>query len=116
MGQFSKQRYDAARVAVALEQYRRKTGNWPERLEQLTPDSLPTVPPDRFDGKPIKYRLADGRPILYSIGVDRFDDGGEPPDDEYPCPDIWVPPSEAPRLRAESMYRGDWILWPPMQR
>jgi hypothetical protein len=115
-GEFARQRYDAVRVAIALEQYRRKTGNWPERLEQLTPDLLPAVPPDRFDGKPIKYRLTDDRPVLYSIGVDRVDDGGELPDDENPCSDIWALPSEAPELRAQSRHRGDWILWPPMMR
>lgn len=115
VGEISRQRYDAARAAIALEQYRRNTGNWPERLDQLTSDLLPAVPPDRFDGKPIKYRLTDDRPVLYSIGVDRVDDGGTPPDDEYPCPDIWAPPSEVPRLRAESRHRGDWILWPPVR-
>ena len=115
-GEFSRQRYDAVRAAIALEQYRRKTGDWPERLEELTPDLLPAVPYDRFDGGPIKYCLKNDRPVLYSIGVDRVDDGGVVPDDEHPCPDVWELPSEVSRLRGVSRYRGDWILWPPMRR
>ena len=100
----------------ALEAYRRQTGDWPERLEELTPGLLPAIPYDRFDGGPIKYCLKNDQPVLYSIGVDRVDDGGEAPDDEHPCPDIWEPPSEVSRLRGESRYRGDWVLWPPMRR
>lgn len=113
VGQFSLQRYDAARTAIELEQYRRKTGSWPERLEQLVPDFLPVIPPDRFDGEPIKYSLIEGRPVLYSIGVDRVDDGGKGPEVERPCAHFWAPPSEAAERRADNAYRGDWILWPP---
>jgi len=116
MGQFSRQRYDAVRVSIALERYRRRAGNWPQCLDQLTPDLLPALPPDRFDGGPIKYRLVERRPVLYSVGVDRVDDGGTPPDDEYACVDVWMPPSEAAERCTEACYRGDWILWPPKPR
>jgi hypothetical protein len=43
------------------------------------PDLLPAVPPDRYDGKPLRYQLVDGKPLVYSIGSDRDDDAGRAP-------------------------------------
>jgi hypothetical protein len=90
------QRRDAVLVAIALELHHRRTGAWPESLDSLVPDLLPAVPPDRYDGKPLRYRLADGKPLLYSIGTDRDDDGGTPTASQHP-----------------GLYLGDgdWILW-----
>ncbi len=90
------QHRDAVLVAIALELHHRRTGAWPESLNALVPDLLPAVPPDRFDGNPLRYRLIDGDPLLYSIGRDRDDDGGRPVDGKAPGPN-----------RGD----GDWILW-----
>ena len=67
---------DATEVAIALTLWKRRHGQWPERLEQLVPDLLPAVPPDRADGKPLRYVVRDGQAVVYSIGQDRDDDGG----------------------------------------
>ncbi|MES2792089.1 MAG: hypothetical protein V4719_20910 [Planctomycetota bacterium] len=69
---------EATQASLALEQYRRRTGHWPERLEQLVPVDLPRVPLDAYSGQPLIYRLVEGRPLLYSVGPDRDDDGGKP--------------------------------------
>jgi hypothetical protein len=69
-------RRDAVLVAIALELYRRRSGSWPASLDALVPDLLPAVPLDRYDGKPLRYRLVAGAPLLYSAGTDRDDDGG----------------------------------------
>ncbi len=90
------QRRDAVLVAIALELHRRRSGAWPESLDVLVPDLLPSVPPDRFDGKPLRYRLIDGKPLLYSIGSDRDDDAGMPASDESP---------------GFKRGDGDWVLW-----
>lgn len=75
-------RQDMLRVAtvtvIALEQFRRRTGNWPERLDQLVPGDLETIPQDVFSGRPLVYRLVNGVPLLYSVWEDRTDDGGTP--------------------------------------
>ncbi len=84
----------------------------PERLDQLTPAFLPVVPPDRFDGKPLKYGFVDGQPVVYSIGVDRHDDGGVPPEDRNGYASRWEPPSRVAEIRAEGLHCGDWLLWP----
>ena len=45
------------------------------------PDLLATVPIDPIDGKPLRFRrLADGV-VIYSVGQDGRDDGGEIADD-----------------------------------
>ena len=66
-----------AAAALAAERYRLATGPWPEHLDQLVPEYLPAVPADPFDGQPLRLRrLADGL-VVYSIGQDRQDDGGQ---------------------------------------
>lgn len=69
---------EATLASVALEQYRRRVGEWPDRLEQLVPADLPRVPQDIFSGRPLNYRVVDGKPLMYSFFRDRDDDGGEP--------------------------------------
>jgi hypothetical protein len=108
---------DAAEVAIALTVWHRRHGHWPESLDALVPDLLPTVPPDRFDGKPLRYVVRDGRPVVYSIGNNRRDDGGR----STPQPNDAIPrgygPSLSPeyeKMYAAPEYHGDWILWPPL--
>jgi len=112
------QQRDAVLAAVALELYRRDHGDWPAALHELTPQYLPAVPPDRYDGRPIKYRLVDGQPVLYSIGVDRDDDGGHVPEHGNWQAQKWQPPSVIEELKAAGspeLPDGDWVLWPPVE-
>jgi hypothetical protein len=101
---------DAVCVAVALELYRRRAGFWPASLESLVPDLLPMVPPDRFDGNPLRYRLVDGRPLVYSVGSDGNDDQGRAPRNKAgrSVPDRARRVSHDEREPAD----GDWVLWP----
>jgi hypothetical protein len=63
-------------AALAAERYRREHGAWPESLEKLVPGHLAEVPLDPFDGLPLRYRrLADGV-MIYSVGQDGIDNGG----------------------------------------
>jgi hypothetical protein len=68
----------SAAVALAAEQFRRTNSRWPESLAELvTAKVLDAVPPDPFDGKPLRMRrLSDGI-VIYSVGPDLNDDGGE---------------------------------------
>jgi hypothetical protein len=61
-------------IMVALHQYRQETGDWPMQLEDLVPDFLSTVPPDPFDGEPLRYQRETQ--VVYSVGPNRTDDGG----------------------------------------
>jgi len=67
-----------ARTALALERYRAAHGEFPEGLDSLAPQFIAKVPPDVIGGRPLKYRKeVDGLFLLYSIGWDETDDGGE---------------------------------------
>jgi len=65
-------------VAIALKRYELRRGTLPKELNALVPDFLSKVPRDPIDERPLRYRLnADRTFLLYSIGVDGVDDGGD---------------------------------------
>jgi hypothetical protein len=65
-----------AAAAVAVERFRLAKGRWPEKLTDLAPDYLATVPLDPFDGKPVRFKRQKDGVVVYSIGPDGTDDGG----------------------------------------
>ena len=66
-------------TAIALKRYELRHHQLPATLDQLTPDLLQTVPIDCMDGQPLRYRpKADGTFLLYSVGENGVDDGGDP--------------------------------------
>ena len=100
------QQRDATLVALGLELFHRQHGSWPKKLDELVPDLLPAVPSDRFTGGPLLYRIVDGRPLLYSAGPDKKDDGGRPIEGPF-YPMFFTGVTEG------KVATGDWILWPP---
>ncbi len=73
-------------VALAAERYRMAEGHWPDKLEALVPTFLDQVPTDPFDGKPLRFKhLKDGI-VIYSVGPDETDDGGNIDRSRYAAP------------------------------
>lgn len=69
---------DLARIACALERYRLAHGEYPAALTALAPQLIAQVPHDLINGQPLQYhRTDDGRFVLYSVGWNEKDDGGE---------------------------------------
>jgi hypothetical protein len=69
---------DLARVACALERYRLAHGGYPEKLDALAPQFIAQLPHDVINGQPLKYRRTDdGQFVLYSVGWNEIDDGGQ---------------------------------------
>ena len=69
---------DLARVAGALERFRLAHGDYPESLDQLTPQFIAQLPHDIINGQPLQYhRAADNKYVLYSVGWNEVDDGGQ---------------------------------------
>jgi tetratricopeptide (TPR) repeat protein len=67
-----------ARTAIALERYRLARGAFPESLDALAPQFISQVPHDVIGSEPLKYRREpDGSFVLYSVGWDEKDEGGE---------------------------------------
>ena len=65
-------------TAVALKRFQLAHGTLPETLSALVPEFLKSVPIDPNDGKSLRYHPdADGTYLLYSVGEDGVDDGGD---------------------------------------
>lgn len=115
VGERATQQRDATLVALALEMYHRQHGAWPQNLGELAPKWLPAVPPDRYTGEPISYRLVDGRPLLYSVGPDGTDNAGKPLDGNFQN-GLYYPPPKHMQATPTQVPSGDWILWPPQPK
>jgi hypothetical protein len=63
-------------VMLAAERFRQAHGRWPERLEELAPGELDRVPPDPYDGQPLRFRHDSHGVAIYSIGPEAKDHGG----------------------------------------
>jgi hypothetical protein len=67
----------ATDAVVAVERLRRENGRLPQRLQELVPKFLPDIPIDPFDGRPLRYTVQGGRYVVYSVGRDGVDNGGQ---------------------------------------
>jgi hypothetical protein len=77
-----------ARLGLAAARYRAEMGACPKTLEELTPKFIAAIPPDPFDGKPLRMVTRDGAVIFYSIASDMKDDGGAPWDGQEKSGDL----------------------------
>lgn len=92
---------DEAIVACAIERYRLATGRLPDALAALVPQFLEKVPSDIMDGRPLRYHPEpDGGYVLYSVGWNRTDDGGQ----------IALTKGTTPGIDPN---RGDWVWRSP---
>jgi hypothetical protein len=63
---------------TAVRRYALTHNTLPESLEVAVREAgLQAVPVDPYSGGPMHYKVIDGKPVVYSIGPDRKDDGGE---------------------------------------
>ena len=87
-------------VAIALRRYYLRNRSFPDRIEALVPGFLAAVPKDPFDGQTLRYRVDEqGRFLLYSVGEDGIDQGGD------------ATPMEGSPYQA-SFWRGHDLVWP----
>ena len=92
---------DAARIACALERYRIANGALPETLDALAPRFIEKLPTDLINGEPLHYRReADGSYLIYSVGWNQTDDGGQI---------VWGKGSDP----AVDARKGDWVWQMP---
>ena len=84
-----------AQIACALERYRLAHGEYPAALDTLVPQFIQKLPRDIINGEPLIYRRTDdGSFILYSVGWNETDDGGQ----------IALPKGDVKQLTI-----GDWV-------
>jgi hypothetical protein len=85
-----------SQIAVAIERYRRAHGEaLPAALADLVPSYLTEIPEDPITGKPLLYRAASDAYMVYSLGPDGKDDGGNL------------------RRQADPTYKGPGTMFPP---
>ncbi len=88
-------------TAIALKRYQLRHGKYPLDLNALVPELLPKVPVDFMDGKPLRYKPApDGNFLLYSVGEDGEDNGGDPT------------PTGPTNTTSKIWYKGHDAVWP----
>lgn len=98
------------RLVIALQRARLRLGEWPASLSQIDSMGLGPVPADPFDGNSMRYVLGEAGPVVYSIGVDRDNDGGRAVSRSR----VWLPADAARRKAAsDPAYDGDWVFFPP---
>jgi len=68
---------DETVLACALERYRLAHGQFPEKLDALAPDFISKLPHDVITGDSYKYRRDKDTFVLYSVGWNETDDGGQ---------------------------------------
>ncbi|GEM_PF-4456453 len=66
------------RIVAALKLYRIKYGVYPDTLDDILLKILSPLPKDPFTGKNFIYKKEGDRFLLYSVGANLKDDGGEP--------------------------------------
>jgi hypothetical protein len=84
-----------AQIVCALERYRLAHGEYPGTLDALMPQFIEKLPHDIIGGAPLIYRRTDNEKfLLYSIGWNEKDDGGQ----------------ESPLLGVNIDFtKGDWV-------
>lgn len=88
-------------VGLAAERFRLDRGRLPESAEELAPGWLDRIPDDPFTGEPLRVKRLDDGLVIYSVGVDMLDNGGNDTVDD-----------RAPQARPRSKYRyGTDILF-----
>ncbi len=87
-------------TALALKRYELRHHQPASDLAALVPEFLPAVPRDPMDGQPLRYRTKpDGGFLLYSVGEDGKDDGG----------DTGLP---ADKAKSSNWWEGQDMVWP----
>ena len=88
-------------TAIALKRFQLRNGKHPAEVKNLVPEFLEKLPIDLMDGKPLRYQLKpEGAFVLYSVGVDGQDNGGD------------ATPTEPATTKYKNWLRGRDVVWP----
>lgn len=97
-------------TALALRAYKLEHGTYPESLKMLVPAYLRAVPTDPFGTSTLRYKKQGAIYLLWSIGPDKKDDGGQPIPIESPNTTLFRSeylPNSAPQ---DAKAQGDWVI------
>ena len=65
-------------LVLAIEQFERRHGSYPDTLESLVPDFVEEIPTDLYSSRNerLRYRVLDEAVLVYSVGGNQQDDDG----------------------------------------
>jgi hypothetical protein len=109
-------------AALAVIRYQRQHGHLLKSLEELVGKYLERIPADPFADQPLRYLPQADNFVIYSVGVNRVDDGGQQvlirADGSF-VEDVSqeqfvgeLRPLPAGNYLWQNEYPGDWVLWP----
>jgi hypothetical protein len=101
-------RKNGAVLALAMHRFHKENRKWPISVNDLTEAYLAKPPIDILTGKPLYFKINKGRPLIYSVGMDRDDDGGT---DAKLKGKLLERSGITPGPKNDDV-EGDWILWP----
>jgi len=85
---------------LAIMRYKQDKGDYPETLEQIVEAGyMKEIPMDPWSDKPLVYRKTEGNFILYGVGKNFVDDGGQ------------VIRDDKGKVK-QYADEGDWVFWP----
>ena len=91
---------EATLAIIAALRYKQDIGSYPENLEKLVAAGyLKELPMDPYSDRPLVYKKTDDAFILYSVGQNFKDDGGEYGRNEKGDIKVWAD-------------NGDAVFWP----
>ena len=105
-------------TAIALKRYQLQHDHWPDQLAELVPQFLAAIPQDAMTSQPLPYhRQSDGTFLLYSVGEDGVDNGGDPTPTKdtgstsfywlNPLAHDWVWPQPATPAEIDAFYQSE---------
>jgi len=91
---------EATTTIIALLRYKQDKGQYPQNLDELKQAGyIKEIPIDPFSDKPLVYKKTDENFILYSVGLNFKDDGGQVGEDYKGKVKLWAD-------------EGDAVFWP----
>lgn len=81
---------DVMVIGWALSAWYSEHETWPAKLQDLVPKYIDRIPPDRYTGRPLHYRI-DGKSCrIYSVGPNLKDDAGDVDSGRLAEPDVGI--------------------------
>jgi len=92
--------HEATLTILVLQRYRQEKGSYPAALDELKRAGyLDALPADPYGAQSLSYQVTNDSFVLYSLGPDFRDDGGESGRTQEGKPKPWVD-------------KGDTVFWP----
>lgn len=117
-----KQETVAVRVGIAAYRHQLRHGAFPESVEAIDDDLIDFDPIDVFSGDTLRYLVTENGPLVYSVGPDRIDNGGQQgwitqtgwdgQDYRVKAKVEWLTIDQVSSFKNNPETQTDWVLFP----